>query len=114
MSEARELQANDPGRRLPARAIRARELQAADNAKALHHVAGCTCSEHRVEERERVKKGNFINVKLTIPQAQALVEAGEEWPDFTDMSGHQIRASKRGAKTLRTALLAIGREPTWV
>lgn len=60
-----------------------------------------------------MSKGNFIRVKLTVPQAQALVEAGEEWPDFTDMSGHQIRASKRGAKALRTALLDIGRGPTW-
>lgn len=54
-----------------------------------------------------------IHVWLTVPQAQALVEAGEEWPDFADMSGTQLRSSKRGAKALRSELLAIGREPTW-
>ena len=69
---------------------RERELQAMDNAKT-----------------------GSINVKLTVPQAQALVEAGEEWPDFVDMSGTQRNASKRGAKALRTALLGIGRGPTW-
>ena len=70
---------------------RARELQAVDDART----------------------GSHITVKLTVPQAQALVEAGEEWPDFVDMSGTQRNASKRGAKALRTALLGIGRGPTW-
>lgn len=94
---------------------RARELQAA--AQALNHVAGCTCPDHRDAERKRVGKAGGtirrIHVWLTVPQAQALVEAGEEWPDFADMSGTQTRSSKRGAKALRAALLAIGRKPTW-
>ncbi len=99
---------------------RARELQAADSAR--HHVAGCTCPAHTPPksppaDRETfvrpTKKSNYIMVKLTVPQAQALVEAGEEWPDFTDMEGVQLRASKRGAQSIRAALLAIGRGPTW-
>ncbi len=83
MSKARELQANDPGRRLPSSAVAKR------------------------------RTGNYVTVMLTVPQAQALVEAGEEWPNFTDMSGTQRNASKRGAKELRSSLLAIGRGPTW-
>ncbi len=55
-----------------------------------------------------------IKVTLTYQQAQALVEAGEEWPDFTDMTGTQMRCSKRGAKELRTALLKAGKAPHWV
>ncbi len=58
-------------------------------------------------------KARRITVTLTVAQAQALVEAGEEWPDFTDMSGTQRNASKRGAKELRSALLGVGRGPTW-
>ena len=85
MTRARELEATDPGRRLPSSAV----------------------------EKRPVGKRNSIRVTLTVRQAQALVEAGEEWPDFADMSGTQRNASKRGAKELRSALLGVGRGPTW-
>ena len=96
---------------------KARELQAVDDARAMpeqHRVAesdpGRRLPSSAVEKRPT---GNHVTVKLTVPQAQALVEAGEEWPNFTDMSGTQQNASRRGAKELRSALLGIGRGPTW-